>query len=223
MANPVIAVVAGITALTVAIGVLAFRIIEAADKEKVLNKQLKENQKAVEEATNAYNELKDTISNYQSARESIDDLTEGTVEFYEAIIKSNEEAQKLIDELNLIAGKDYYLSNSGLITINQEILKNKQFKSQQEIYRNSANEIETRLELEQLERERIIKQFKADVNRQGYNSGARIDNQQAEKILESAYNQEDKKQTILLGELNTITKKNFQDFSGTFNKINEQN
>ena len=223
MANSVVAVVAGITALTVAVGVLAFRAIEAADKEKVLNKQLKENQKAVEEATSAYNELKDTISNYQSAREAIDSLTEGTAEFYEGIVKSNEEAQKLIDKFNLIAGRDYTLDKNGLITLNKDVLSNKQFRAQQEIYRNSANVTTTQRQLEELNRDKIVTQFMHDVNRQGYKSGAQINADQARQILESAYTQEDRKQTILLGELKSVTKESFENLNGTFNQANEQN
>ena len=223
MANPYIAVAASVVALTAVFGVLTYRAIEAADKEKVLNKQLKENQKAVEDATNAYNELKDTISNYEDAREAIDKLTEGTTEFYEAIVKSNEEAQKLIEQFNLIAGQDYTLDKNGLITLNKDVLSNKQFRAQQEIYRNSANATSSQLGLEEINREKIITQFMREVNRQGANTGARINENQAKQMLESAYSGEDKKQTVLLGELKTVTKQSFENLNGTFNQVNEQN
>lgn len=76
-------------------------------EEARLNKELEKTKENLEASQKAYSELVSNISNYNSAVEGIKNLTEGTVEFYEAIIKSNEEAKKLIEQLDLIAGKDY--------------------------------------------------------------------------------------------------------------------
>ena len=202
-ANPYLLAAAAIGALAVGIGVLGFRAIEAADKQKVLNKQLKENQQAVDDARSAYEELGETINNYNTARDAIDELTEGTMEFYDAIVKSNEEAQKLIDKYNLIAGQDYTIDKNGLITLNQDTLNTKQFEAGQEVSRRSANQNETQLAIQRLETERIVKEFAKATNRTAADQqiGAAINNDQARKILESFYTGQDDKQSIALGEL----------------------
>ena len=202
-ANPYFIVAAAIGAAAVAIGVLGFRAIEAADKQKMLNKQLKENQQAVDDARSAYEELGETINNYNTARNAIDELTEGTMEFYDAIVKSNEEAQKLIDKYNLIAGQDYTIDKNGLITLNQDTLDTKQFEAGQEVSRRSAKQNETQLAIQRLETERIVKEFAKGTNRTAADQqiGAAINNDQARKILESFYTGQDDKQSIALGEL----------------------
>ena len=202
-ANPYLLAAAAIGALAVGIGVLGFRAIEAADKQKALNKQLKENQQAVDDARSAYEELRETINNYNTARNAIDELTEGTMEFYDAIVKSNEEAQKLIDKYNLIAGQDYTIDKDGLITLNQETLNTKQFEAGQEVSRRSAKQNETQLAIQRLETERIVKEFAKGTNRTAADQqiGAAINNDQARKILESFYTGQDDKQSIALGEL----------------------
>lgn len=66
-------------------------------EENKLNNVIKETQEKIQKTQNAYNELKDTISTYTDAKKAINDLEEGTIEFYEAIQKANKAAQELID------------------------------------------------------------------------------------------------------------------------------
>ena len=159
-------------------------MIEANSEENKLKEAVQETKEEVQKATEAYNELKDNISKYSDARKAIDDLKEGTVEFYEAIVKSNEAAQELIDSLNLLVDRDYTIDNNGLININSDVLSERQFRSQQEIYRRSANANSAQAALEQYNQDKIVKQFAAEVNHQSVN--VRLSEDQARNILDNA-------------------------------------
>lgn len=176
--------VAAIAAATVAMGAWIVKMIQANSEENKLKEAVQETKEEVQKATDAYNELRDNISKYTDAKKAIDDLKEGTVEFYEAITKSNEAAQELIDSLNLLVGRDYTIDNNGLININSDVLSERQFRSQQEIYRRSANANSAQAALEQYNQDKIVKQFAAEVNRQSVN--VRLSEDQARNILDNA-------------------------------------
>jgi hypothetical protein len=53
--------------------------------------------KKLEEATKKYNELNRAIADYREAKKGLDNLTEGTVEFAEAITDLNSKVLKLIE------------------------------------------------------------------------------------------------------------------------------
>lgn len=72
-------------------------MIAVSREENKLNNAIKETQEKIQKTQDAYNELKDTVSTYTDAKKAIDNLKEGTVEFYEAIQKANKAAQELID------------------------------------------------------------------------------------------------------------------------------
>lgn len=179
-----VAAVAAIGAAVVAMGVWIAKMIEANSEENKLKETVQETKEEVQKATDAYNELRDNVSKYSNAKKAIDDLKEGTVEFYEAIVKSNEAAQELIDNLNLLVGRDYTIDNNGLININSDVLSERQFRSQQEIYRRSANANSAQAALEQYNQDKIVKQFAAEVNRQSVN--VRLSEDQARNILDNA-------------------------------------
>ena len=152
----------------VAIGIAIAAIVKVV-KEYIdyLNKEeiaVKKTAEALKEAQDAYQELNSSISNYKNARDGIDKLTEGTVEFYEAMVKSNEEAQKLIDQLGLIIGQDYTLGSDGVITIKQEALDEATFQQTQEVYRRQAANYSAQINLENKNQQRIIKDFTKAVN-----------------------------------------------------------
>ena len=184
-----IAVVAGFAAATIALGVWVAKIIDANSAETKLKESIESTKQAVEDATEAYNELKDTVSTYTDAKKAIDDLEEGTVEFYEAIQKANKAAQELIDTWGLVVGQDYVLNSNGLININPETLQNKQFQAQQEVYRAQAQNYAARANyIRQSSKNGLsgfYDRFAASINRQfAINgvSGYRISANQAEAI-----------------------------------------
>ena len=78
---------------------------------------------AAEKAQNKYQNLLDTITNYDSAVEALDDLTAGTNEFTSALLTANGYAQDLIDKYNLMPD-DYSIGDNGLIQFKSGVLDN---------------------------------------------------------------------------------------------------
>lgn len=75
---------------------------------------------AADEANSAYNTLLDTIDNYNSAIDNINNLTEGTKEFKDAIISANDAARELINTYGAVGE---YNTESGTYEFSDEELK----------------------------------------------------------------------------------------------------
>lgn len=119
---------------------------------------------ALEEVNKNYQELSTTVSNYENAKKGIEGLTEGTLEWYEAIQKANEEAEKLIKQWDLVAGKDYTLGSGGLIQIDEKTLKTKQFQEQQKVFRAQANVQQLKVEMAQESLDRLAESTMHKIN-----------------------------------------------------------
>ena len=78
---------------------------------------------AYTETKSKYEELKNTVSSYQSARDGLSELTHGTAEFRDQITQANEEALKLLDTYGDLIGNRYTVDKDGLITIDDEALE----------------------------------------------------------------------------------------------------
>lgn len=171
---------------------LAWKTFDYYSEENVLKRSLEESLEAAEDAKKAYDDLNTSISNYTNARNSIDDLTEGTVEFYEAIIAANEKAQELIDTLNLMPGYGYTLNADGLIQIDEGVLDAALKRQLNEQYRAQAKVSYNRAALEEYNQKEIVKDFMLAVNQAAAKQGSssKIDQAQARIILEN-YNNED--------------------------------
>lgn len=93
----VVAAIAAVTALAVAIAVSldnayradAIALEEAKKKREQANEALSATKKA-------YEDLKTSISDYKSARDAIEDLTEGTQDWRDALIEANDKVLELI-------------------------------------------------------------------------------------------------------------------------------
>ena len=83
-------------------------------------------------------------------------MTEGTLEFYDAIMNANEAAQELIDKFGLVAGQDYAIGKGGLIEINEEALARGQFEQQQTVSRAAAANTQARIDKANYMREKAI-------------------------------------------------------------------
>ena len=202
-----------------ATGVIYFtsKLIEANTAEGRLERQLEKNNKVLEKSKEEYEEINNTINNYKNARNSLEDLEEGTYEWYEAIHKANEEAQKLIEQWDLIAGKDYTLGPSGLIQINEQSLQEKQFEEQQKVFRAQANVSETKLDLVNLGVDDIIQEFKNAVNKnkQSLAIGATLNDEQSYRILqdlEDGYFKNEELGHIFTSGINNLS----EDMQGSF-------
>ena len=77
-----------------------------------------------------YDSLTNTISDYQSAKDGLEELTKGTVEFKQAIFEANEKALELI---NNYEGLRYTVNSDGLIEIDKESLQNLQSKELEKV------------------------------------------------------------------------------------------
>ena len=115
LAGVILASVVAIQALDKAYNKNAIAAQKAAKAAEELNKQYAE-------ATDRYNELKSTISEYDSARKAIDDLTFGTTEYTDAVNEANDASLKLLDTYADVIGNNYTIGSNGLITINEEAL-----------------------------------------------------------------------------------------------------
>ena len=149
-----------------------------------LQDTIKETQKTFEEASNKYQELKGTLSNYESAKKGLEGLEQGTLEFYDAILKANEEAQKLIEQLHLIAGQDYSINlNTGAIEFNQKSIENAMFEQQQKVARAQVANLQAQYDFQTYQRKTIVDSAsKATTTKDGY----RISSQTMEDILTRA-------------------------------------
>ena len=215
-------------AVTAAVATIAFAVNEISlfiDKDRVLREELEANKKAVEESTKKYDELKTTLSNYSSAKEGIKNLKEGTLEFYEAIVKTNEEAKKLIEALQLQAGSQYQIDSNGLITINEDALKQGMFNQAQDLYQKQLTESITQFAINERQRNKEIteltKQFQKNVSEKTP-GGYGISYEQAQQMIEAFVLKEEETE-IDIGELT----KNFatnedQNFANLCTLITEE-
>ena len=180
---------------TVLIGKWVVSFIKAHSEEAKLKKRIEETTEAVKEAKEAYKELGDTISSYKEARKSIDSLTEGTLEFYDAILKSNEQAQALIDRLGLVLNQDYIIGKNGLITIQDSALEDALFREQQNVFRKQAEQALAQSDYIKYDQNKIISQFAQALTKRTQQNGVEgyVDAKKAEEILKNP----DKKVTHL--------------------------
>lgn len=184
LAHPATLAITAIVALTAAVvGAIAVYDKWFSEEAKI-NQELERTQKALENATQAALDLEEAINGYKSAQDNIKKLTEGTLEFYNAIVKANEESQKLIDTLNLKAGQDYALDENGLIKINENVLEAKQQEAIRETYRAQAANVGAQLHENEYKQRQLIKKFTGKVNSYaGQETNARITEEQGAQML----------------------------------------
>lgn len=114
--------------LVVVLAVLAAKLIEGiaawANYETATEqatRQAEESATAADKAKEAFNSLKDTLKEYDEGVSALADLTEGTEAFREKLAETNKAALKLIEQLQLIYGKDWkYDESNGQIVFLDE-------------------------------------------------------------------------------------------------------
>ena len=84
------------------------------------------------ETKQAYDNLKASIEEYQTAEYALNTLTKGTQEWKDAIRESNAQALELIDTLNLMKDQDYTIDNDGVIHISKSALNKAEEQKAQE-------------------------------------------------------------------------------------------
>lgn len=113
--------------LVVLLAVLAKKLIEGivdwANYETAIEqatRQAEESATAADKAKEAFNSLKDTLKKYDEGVSALADLTEGTEAFREKLAETNKAALKLIEQLQLIYGKDWKYDSNGQIVFLDE-------------------------------------------------------------------------------------------------------
>lgn len=112
------AILAGGLAIALAIGIKKWANYETATEQAT--RQAEESATAADKAKEAFNSLKDTLKEYDEGVSALADLTEGTEAFREKLAETNKAALKLIEQLQLIYGKDWKYDDNGQIVFLDE-------------------------------------------------------------------------------------------------------
>lgn len=114
-------------ALVAALGVAIYAVVKAynadADAAKEAAAGVEVLSKAYDDAKNAATELKNTINDWDSAVQSIDDLTEGTKEYADAIKTANDKAKELIESQGLFDRSKWYYDDKNIIQFADGVLE----------------------------------------------------------------------------------------------------
>lgn len=131
-----VAILAGL-AIALAIGIKKWANYETATEQAT--RQAEESATAADKAKEAFNSLKDTLKEYDEGVSALADLTEGTEAFREKLAETNKAALKLIEQLQLIYGKDWKYDSNGQIVfldengqIDENFVKNQTEKSEKQ-------------------------------------------------------------------------------------------
>lgn len=118
---PVGWVLAGLAAIAGAIWWIADAIKKASIEYKIeqATQALKDSKEAANDAKTAYDDLQESFDNYNEIVKSLEDLTVGTSEWKDQLIKANEEVVKLLETYPQLA-KYITTDKSGLLTLNEE-------------------------------------------------------------------------------------------------------
>lgn len=130
------AILAGL-AIALAIGIKKWANYETATEQAT--RQAEESATAADKAKEAFNSLKDTLKEYDEGVSALADLTEGTEAFREKLAETNKAALKLIEQLQLIFGKDWKYDSNGQIVfldekgqVDENFVKNQIEKSEKQ-------------------------------------------------------------------------------------------
>lgn len=124
------AVVAVIALLTAGILLLVKAYNADADAAKEAAAGVEALSKAYDDAKNAAIELKNTINDWDSAVQSIDDLTEGTKEYSDAIKTANDKAKELLESQGLFDRSKWYYDDKGIIQFADGVLEELQSQAE---------------------------------------------------------------------------------------------
>lgn len=124
-------------------GIVAWANYETATEQAT--RQAEESATAADKAKEAFNSLKDTLKEYDEGVSALADLTEGTEAFREKLAETNKAALKLIEQLQLIYGKDWKYDDNGQIVfldekgqIDKNFVKNQTEESEKQ-YQQTQN------------------------------------------------------------------------------------
>ncbi len=177
-ANPVMLVVTALLALAAAIAAV---ILVAKGIAYIWNADSRAAEQAAEAASRlkdkfnetqqAYNDLKSTIEDHESAVESIKDLERGTLEWRDAIRDANTQALELINTLGLVKDEDYTIDKDGLIQFKDGVIEEALEAESQKVNQAQANSIMA----DQTAKNAQLKSDQTDLRRSAWGSGVDVD------------------------------------------------
>ena len=130
----VLAVTAAIAAIAAIIHLVNAYTVTEEEAFSNAKKRAEELTNALEDTKKAYQDLKTNIENYKNARDGLDELTEGTTEWKEALADANSQALALLQTYPELA-KYVNKNEKGLITIDEEGLAELADKQLDQIYK----------------------------------------------------------------------------------------
>lgn len=90
------------------------------EKTERLTKELSDTKSWAEQASNAIDDLMSKKVQHNNLLDELNQLTEGTQEFYDALIRANQQADVLISRYHLAFGQDYSINNRGAIEFTEK-------------------------------------------------------------------------------------------------------
>lgn len=119
--GPALAAIAGFVAVAATLAAItkAYNDSRPDAVFKKVSEAAKEAAEAYDEVKSKQEELTNTLNNYDSAVKGLEDLTEGTVEFQQQIIKANDSALELISNFTELQGH-YSVNSDGLIEFDDQ-------------------------------------------------------------------------------------------------------
>lgn len=178
--------------IALAVGVAMFALYKALDttdhKLEKLNKNVEASSEAFRKTQEKVAECLNTISSYSDARTTLEGLEEGTLEWYQALVKANEAAQDIIDTWGLVMGEDYTIGPGGQIQITEEALKESAFKANQESFRSQGRVFTAKAKLSEYQSEKTIDQFGDELQKKYYDRELRTEGGQEKFIKEIVAN-----------------------------------
>ena len=124
----IVGVVAALVALVSIIGAVSSALSDAYNADAIAaenaEKAAENLTKAYEDAKSAYEDMIGAMDNYQSARESLSELTKGTVEYQEALQEANAAALELLQNYPEYFGEGDYTWQDGELIISEEAMAN---------------------------------------------------------------------------------------------------
>lgn len=115
-------IVLGITAITAALTIASNMYNADAIAAEKAAEAAKNASEEFSKAQSAYDDFKSTMDDYTNGINGLKELTKGTEEYREALLKANEAAMELIEAGNLVYGKDWKTVD-GVIEISRDAMK----------------------------------------------------------------------------------------------------
>lgn len=132
--NPLVGKMMFLAAIVAGVVIIVKSLYEWWNKDAIAAEKAAKSAELLKERYNetkqAYEDLISSMEEYQTARDGLDSLTEGTDEFKTALKKANDQALELIKSYGLIRGQDYEV-NDGRIDIYDSALEKKKNEYQQ--------------------------------------------------------------------------------------------